>query len=76
MYAFDLLYLNGYDMRKAPLTARKSELAKLIKGSDILLSESFTIDGTDLFKAACGMGLEGIVSKRANSRYTSDRTDA
>lgn len=76
MYAFDLLYLNGYDMRKAPLETRKSELAKLLKGSDILLSQSFEIDGAHMLKTACAMGLEGVVSKRRDSRYTSDRTDA
>lgn len=76
MYAFDLLYLNGYDMRKAPLETRKAELAKLLKGSDILLSQSFEIDGAHMLKTACAMGLEGVVSKRRDSRYTSDRTDA
>lgn len=68
MYGFDLLYLNGYDMQKAPLAARKSELAKLLKSSDILLSQSFEIDGRHMFKMACAMGLEGIVSKRSDSR--------
>jgi len=76
MYAFDLLYLNGYDMRKAPLTTRKAELAKLLKGSEILLSQSFDTDGAHMFDTACGMGLEGVVSKLADSRYVSDRTDS
>jgi len=76
MYAFDLLYFNGYDMRKAPLNVRKAELAKLIKSSDILLSETFDTDGAHMFETACAMGLEGIVSKRSDSRYVSDRTDA
>jgi bifunctional non-homologous end joining protein LigD len=76
MYAFDLLYLNGYDMRKAPLVTRKAELAALLKGSNILLSQSFEANGEHMFKTACQMGLEGVVSKRRDSRYTSDRTDA
>jgi bifunctional non-homologous end joining protein LigD len=76
MYAFELLYLNGYDMRKAPLVTRKTELEKVLKGSDILLSQSFDIDGAHMLKTACEMGLEGVVSKRRDSRYTSDRTDA
>jgi bifunctional non-homologous end joining protein LigD len=76
MYAFDLLYLNGYDLRKAPLATRKAELATLLKGSNILLSQSFDIDGALMLKTACEMGLEGVVSKRRDSRYTSDRTDA
>jgi bifunctional non-homologous end joining protein LigD len=76
MYAFDLLYLNGYDLRKAPLVTRKSELSTLLKGSNILLSQSFDLDGAHMLKTACEMGLEGVVSKRRDSRYTSDRTDA
>jgi bifunctional non-homologous end joining protein LigD len=76
MYAFDLLYLKGHDMRKAPLVIRKAELAALLKGNNILLSQSFEIDGGHMFKTACEMGLEGVVSKQRDSRYTSDRTDA
>jgi bifunctional non-homologous end joining protein LigD len=76
MYAFDLLYLNGYDMRRAPLVTRKAELERLLKGSNILLSQSFDIDGAHMLQTACAMGLEGVVSKRRDSRYTSDRTDA
>lgn len=75
MYAFDLIYLNGYDMRKAPLSDRKAALAAIIKKSDILFSESFETDGAELFKHACAMGLEGVVSKRRDSRYRSDKTD-
>jgi bifunctional non-homologous end joining protein LigD len=63
-------------MRKAPLVTRKAELAALLKGSNILLSQSFEIDGSRMFKTACEMGLEGVVSKQRDSRYTSDRTDA
>jgi bifunctional non-homologous end joining protein LigD len=44
--------------------------------SDILLSRSFDIDGAHMFKTACEMGLEGVVSKRRDSRYTSDKTGA
>jgi bifunctional non-homologous end joining protein LigD len=75
MYAFDLLYLNGCDMRKAPLTTRKAELATLIKGSAIILSQSFESDGAHMLKTACEMGLEGVVSKRRDSRYQSERTN-
>lgn len=74
MYAFDLLYLDGNDMRTVPLADRKDMLARLIKGSDIQLSRSFEADGAAMFKASCEMGLEGIVSKRAASRYRSGRT--
>jgi bifunctional non-homologous end joining protein LigD len=75
MYAFDLLYLNGHDMRKAALVTRKAALAGLLKGSNILLSESFETDGAHMFQTACAMGLEGVVSKRKASRYQSDRTN-
>jgi bifunctional non-homologous end joining protein LigD len=45
MVAFDLLYLNGYDLRKLPLFKRKDHLRKLITGTDVQFSESFEIDG-------------------------------
>ena len=73
LYAFDLLYLNGFDLRKAPLLERKALLRKLIAKTDILFSESFETDGAAMFKHACKMGLEGIVSKVRDSRYNSGR---
>jgi bifunctional non-homologous end joining protein LigD len=73
LYAFDLLYLNGYDLRKAPLFERKALLRKLIAKTDIFFSESFEIDGAAMFKQACKMGLEGVVSKVRDSRYNSGR---
>ena len=45
MVAFDLLYLNGYDLRKLPLVERKAHLKKLIARTDIQFSESFEVDG-------------------------------
>jgi bifunctional non-homologous end joining protein LigD len=56
----DLLYLNGFDLRRAPLFERKALLRKLIAKTDILFSESFEIDGAAMFKQACKMGLEGV----------------
>ncbi|WP_213290944.1 RNA ligase family protein [Bradyrhizobium sp. sGM-13] len=73
MVAFDLLYLNGYDLRKLPLIERKSLLKKTIGGTDIQFSESFEIDGREMFAHACKIGLEGVVSKVRDSRYTSGR---
>ena len=73
MVAFDLLYLNGYDLRKLPLIERKALLKKLIAKTDIQFSESFEIDGPEMFKHACGVGLEGVVSKVRDSRYSSGR---
>src|SRR5580700_10344892 len=60
MVAFDLLYLNGYDLRKLPLLERKAHLKKLIDGTNIQFSESFDVDGPEMFKHACKTGLEGV----------------
>jgi bifunctional non-homologous end joining protein LigD len=73
MVAFDLLYLNGYDLRKLPLVERKAHLKKLIASTAIQFSESFEVDGAEMFAHACGVGLEGVVSKVRDSRYVSGR---
>jgi len=73
MVAFDLLFLNGYDLRKLPLVERKAHLKKLINGTDIQFSESFEVDGPEMYKHACTVGLEGVVSKVRDSRYVSGR---
>jgi bifunctional non-homologous end joining protein LigD len=73
MVAFDLLYLNGYDLRKLPLIERKTHLKKIIDGTDLQFSESFEVDGPDMFAHACKVGLEGVVSKVRDSRYASGR---
>jgi bifunctional non-homologous end joining protein LigD len=73
MVAFDLLYLNGHDLRKLPLVERKTLLKKLIAKTAVQFSESFEVDGPEMFKHACGVGLEGIVSKVRDSRYSSGR---
>jgi bifunctional non-homologous end joining protein LigD len=76
-YAFDLMYLDGEDLRPLPLTQRKNALARLIakapKGGPLRLSESLTEPGPTLLKHACGLGLEGIVSKLADAPYRSGR---
>jgi bifunctional non-homologous end joining protein LigD len=74
MVAFDLLYLNGYDLRKVPLMERKALLKKIIAKTDIQFSESFEIDGREMYEHACAIGLEGVVSKVRDSRYSSDRS--
>ena len=68
MVAFDLLYLNGYDLRKVPLFERKALLNKIIAETDIQFSESFEVDGAEMYKHACKTDLEGVVSKVRNSR--------
>jgi len=73
LVAFDLLYLNGYDLRKLPLIERKAHLKKIIDGTDVQFSESFEVDGKEMFAHACKVGLEGVVSKVRDSRYLSGR---
>jgi bifunctional non-homologous end joining protein LigD len=75
MVAFDLLYLNGYDLRKLPLIERKAHLKKLIADTNIQFSESFEIDGPAMFKHACAIGLEGVVSKVRDSKYPTGRSN-
>jgi bifunctional non-homologous end joining protein LigD len=75
MVAFDLFYLNGYDLRKLPLFERKALLKKIISKTDIQFSESFEIDGAEMYKHACKTGLEGVVSKVRDGRYVSGRVN-
>jgi bifunctional non-homologous end joining protein LigD len=75
MVAFDLLYLNGYDLRKLPLIERKAHLKKLIAKTAVQFSESFEVDGREMYQHACSVGLEGVVSKVRDSRYHSGRSN-
>jgi len=72
-YVFDLLHLDGQDLTGAPLVERKRALAALLAelpdNSVIRLSEHFEEDGPTMLKHACGLHLEGIVSKRADAPY-------
>jgi bifunctional non-homologous end joining protein LigD len=74
MVAFDLLY-HGYDLRKLPLEERKFHLKKLIAKTAIQFSESFEVDGPEMYKHACSVGLEGVVSKVRDSRYPAGRSN-
>lgn len=69
MVAFDLLYLNGRDLRKLPLLARKAALKALVAKTPIEYSDHFNMDGAELFRRACAGELEGVVSKIASSPY-------
>jgi bifunctional non-homologous end joining protein LigD len=75
MVAFDLLYLNGYDLRKLPLIQRKAVLKKTIDKTEIQFSDSFEVDGREMFKHACKTGLEDVVSKVSDSKYSSGRSN-
>jgi bifunctional non-homologous end joining protein LigD len=74
-YAFDCLYLNGYDLREAALIDRKELLKQLIGtgGGPIRYSSHFVEDGRLVLQRACALGLEGIVSKASQSVYVSGR---
>ena len=77
VYAFDLIELNGDDLRREPLTVRKATLASLIGQASpgLRLNDHLDVeDGPLMFQHACKMGLEGIVSKRRDSRYRSGRS--
>ena len=77
LYAFDLLELDGEDLRRAAFETRKATLASLVRGSlpGLRLNEHLTHPGDVVFRHACKMGLEGIVSKRLGSRYRSGRSN-
>ena len=66
LYAFDLIELNGDDLRREPLEARKATLASVLAKAapGLRLNEHIEADGPTVFAHACKMGLEGIVSKR------------
>jgi bifunctional non-homologous end joining protein LigD len=75
LVAFDLLYLNGYDLRGVPLFKRKAQLKQIIADTDVQFSESFEVDGKEMYEHACKTGLEGVVSKVRDSRYVSGRSN-
>jgi bifunctional non-homologous end joining protein LigD len=76
LYAFDVIEVNGDDLRRAPLEVRKAMLAKIVAhaAAGLLLNEHIEEDGETVFRHACKLGLEGIVSKRKGSPYRSGRS--
>jgi bifunctional non-homologous end joining protein LigD len=76
LYAFDLIELNGDDLRRDPLQVRKATLASILAKArpGIRFNEHIESDGPTVFAHACKMGLEGIVSKRKDSPYRSGRS--
>jgi bifunctional non-homologous end joining protein LigD len=76
--AFDLLELDGKDLRRRPIEERKDLLAKLLRDSDpdlsIVLNKHYEEDGEVVFREACRLGCEGIVSKRLGSTYRRGRS--
>ena len=77
LYAFDLLELNGTDLRQEPIEVRKATLASVLRKSrpGLRLNEHLEhSEGVVVFQHACALGCEGIVSKRLGSRYRSGRS--
>jgi bifunctional non-homologous end joining protein LigD len=76
-FAFDLLFAEGEDLRKLPLTARKERLEALLRkhNASLRFVEHFSSGGDAVLQSACRMNLEGIVSKRADAPYRSGRGD-
>jgi ATP-dependent DNA ligase len=75
--AFDVLAIDGDDLRDLPLSMRKANLERLLRGRpDGIFVNPFEIGaiGPDLFRAACRMGLEGLVSKRSDRPYRGGRS--
>ncbi|WP_136620819.1 MULTISPECIES: DNA ligase D [Mesorhizobium] len=80
-FAFDLLFANGIDLRKLPLSERKERLSALLgeveRAEENLIRyvEHFTNGGDAVLRSACRLSLEGIVSKKSDAAYVSGRTD-
>jgi len=73
-FVFDLLHLNGHSIRDLPLSNRKDILGRVVDGSEFLqFSEHIVGGGGEVFKRACELHAEGIVSKRVASKYSSGR---
>ena len=77
-FLFDLLHLDGHNLRGLPLSERKALLAGLLEGSGphLRLSEHLKSDAATVFAKACALHAEGIVAKRADAPYSSGRTSS
>ena len=76
-FAFDLLYLDGYNLREAALDDRKDVLAKLLSSNrhpSLRYSDHVVGSGQAMYEHACRLGLEGIISKRRDAPYRSGRS--
>jgi bifunctional non-homologous end joining protein LigD len=73
-YAFDLVWLDGEDLRERPLLERKTLLRKLLPLEGAVRYVDHVASSTELFRAICELDMEGIVAKQANARYTPEAT--
>src|SRR5690348_2999403 len=80
LFAFDLMFLEGRDLRALPLEKRKQELERVLESfptarrAQVRYLEHFTTAGAAVLESACKMSLEGVVSKRLDAPYESGRT--
>jgi bifunctional non-homologous end joining protein LigD len=74
--AFDLLELDGEDLRREPIETRKATLKSLLRRrhAGIAFNQHFAVDGESVYRHACALGCEGIISKRLGSPYRSGRS--
>ena len=72
-FAFDLLHVNGKDLKDLPLQDRRKKLSALIRGSDLEFSDELPGAADEVVQAVTQVGLEGVVAKRRDSRYESGR---
>jgi bifunctional non-homologous end joining protein LigD len=72
-YAFDLLHLNGRDLTRTPLDERRAALARIVRGSSVLLSDPLPGTPDEIAVAVRELGLEGVVAKRRRSAYIAGR---
>ena len=78
-FVFDLLYVDGRDVRSADLRTRRAALEALLarhEQENVRLSQTFDADGASVLQSACKMGLEGIIAKRLDSTYKGGRDES
>ena len=77
-FVFDLPFAEGRDLRKLPLRERRALLQQCMQAAtppDVRLSETFDADPASLMQSACALGLEGVIAKRADAPYVSERSE-
>ena len=77
-FLFDLPFHGGKDLRQVPLVARRAQLQRLLDGKEtetVRFSQSFEVAPSQMLAAACQMGMEGVMAKRADAPYVSTRTE-
>jgi len=78
-FLFDAPFFDGHDLRQVPLQNRRALVRRLVEakgGETVRLSEAFSGDPARILQSACALKLEGIIAKRADARYVSERSEA